>query len=59
MLAELLDDIVPLEQTPQMTSWGTHIGEVFERMTAPFKTQIRTGVSVDKVHQLHVLNKLK
>ena len=49
MIAELLDDIVPLESTPRMRSWSTDISDVFAKLTAPFEEHCHPGRAVDAV----------
>jgi hypothetical protein len=49
VIAELLDDIVPLESTPRMRSWSTDISDVFAKLTAPFEEHCHPGRAVDAV----------
>jgi len=46
VIAELLDDIVPLATTPVMRSWSNDISEVFEKLTEPFQDTVYTSRSV-------------
>ena len=47
MLAELLDDIVPLSSTPRMRSWEHDATEVIMRSETPRSRQSGTGLSED------------
>jgi len=49
VIAELLDDIVPLEETPRLRSWSTNVSEVFDKITAPFKEKCFTTRAVESV----------
>jgi predicted NAD/FAD-dependent oxidoreductase len=59
VIAELLDDIVPLVETPRLKSWSTDISEVFRKMTAPFKEGVHTSRAVETVRFVQEADTMK
>ena len=49
MIAELLDDIVPLEDTPRLRSWSNDCHDVFEKLISGFRDHVHLGRAVDRV----------
>ena len=48
VMAELLDDIVPLRKIPEMRAWKTHAYDAILEMTKG--VEIKTSCAVERVH---------